>query len=317
MTRKLPVIDMDSKSIHRTLLNGPLQASARMEIPFRPTPEQPMIVSASEISAFLRCRLQWNWKYRVGLQTNAMGAPRAVGIYVSDAKELWYKQPRAQRTPKTMARMAQKAIRAAKLKGVDEKDKRLAQAMLVGYAEWVTGKHDKSDRAIGKRKVLPEWSFCLPLLEDRSVYIRGYLDEMFQPTTYKNTMAMDETKTRKDLSMDMLDLNNQMTVYLWALEQKFPGFDRYLGWRTVMRRQMPGPRVKAPLFAREFVERDKEELRMWEADTRRMITDMLDAAIYPTKTDRCKWDCDFYKLCLIRANKSDLKHIIKTEYTAK
>lgn len=310
-------LDMDSKSIHRTLLDGPLQGSNRMKLPFMPTPEHPMIISASEIGSFLRCRLQWNWKYRVGLETKISGAPRAIGTYVHAGKDLWYQQPRAKRTPKMMAKLARKAIRDAKLKNVDAKDRRLAEAMLVGFAEWATGNHDKSDRAIGKRDVMPEWAFCLPLFKDRSVFVRGYIDERFKPTTYKNTLAMDESKTRKDLKMDMLDLNNQITVYLWAMQKEFPGFERYLGWRTAMRRQMPGPRVKAPLFAREFVERDEEELRMWELDTRRIVKDMLDAAIYPTKTDHCRWDCDFYKLCLIRANKADLKSIIRSEYNAK
>jgi hypothetical protein len=78
---------------------------------------------------------------------------------------------------------------------------------------------------------------------------------------------------------------------------------------------MPGPRVKAPLFARETIERTPEELIMWEQDTRRVVRDMLDAAIYPTRRESCRYDCDFYELCLARGNKHDLQEIIHEQFT--
>lgn len=307
---------MYKKSIHRTNLDGPLQGSKRMKLPFRPTPEKPMIVSVSELGSFLRCRLQWNWSYRVGLKTKAEAMPRTNGILVHAGKEGFYGLPRKKRTPQAMQKMAKKAIDEMKEVKVDTKARDLATAMLVGYAEWVTSDHDKSDRAIGKNTIKAEFPFCLPLVEDGSVMLRGYVDEVFEPTIYKGVLAMDETKTKNQIDFDMLDLNNQMSAYLWALQEKWPGYKRYLGWRTVLRRQMPGPRVKAALFGREFVERNPEEIRMWLLDTRRTVKDMLDAAIYPHKTDRCRWECDLYKLCLVRSDKGLLQEIIESEFTA-
>jgi hypothetical protein len=309
---------MSVKSIHRTNLDGPVQGAGRMKIPFQPTPERPMIISASEIAEFLRCRLKWNWHYRVGITSRKYAMPRAVGTWVHLGKEAWYTLPREQRTAKKMKSVAEQAIREARMKGAPSKDRDLALAMLTGYAMWVRGNHDKSDKAIGKKIVMPEWEFSLPLLEDGSVLVRGKIDELFEPTIYKNTLAMDETKTRSTIEFDMLDMSAQMTVYLWAMSEhpllKKKKYRRFLGWRTVMRRQMPGPRVKAPLFGREFVERTDEELQMWLRDTRRTVKDMVDAAIYPNKTDRCKFDCDFYNLCLVRPNLTDLKEVIKSEY---
>jgi hypothetical protein len=78
---------------------------------------------------------------------------------------------------------------------------------------------------------------------------------------------------------------------------------------------MPGPRVKAALFARESIERSVDELVMWERDTLRIVRDMLDAAIYPTRRESCRYDCDFYELCMVRGNKHDLKAIINEQYT--
>jgi hypothetical protein len=306
------------KSIHRTELDGPLQGAPRMKLPFKPTPENPMIVSVSEIGSFLRCRLQWNWSYRVGIQSSKQGVPRVNGILVHAGKEGWYELPRKSRTPEAMREMARKRINAITEVKVDQKARDLATAMLVGLAEWAGGHHDKSDRAIGKSKVFPEWPFVLPLNKERTVFLRGKIDETFEPTIYRRTLAMDETKTKNGISFDVLDLNNQMTAYLWALWTKFGDrYDRYIGWRTICRRQMPGPRVKAPLFGRESVERDPDELKMWLLDTRRTIKDMLDAAVYPNKTDHCVYDCDFYRLCCARSNKHDLQAIIDEEYTTK
>jgi hypothetical protein len=313
---------MFAKSIHRTTLDGPLQGAKRMRLPFKPTPEHPLIISASEIGSFLRCRLQWSWSYRVGLQAKVFGPPRDIGLIVHIGKETWYTLPHKKRTVDRMLKIATNVSNMKELK-LDAKNRALAKAMLIGYAEWALDDHEQSDKAIGKREVYPEDPFVLPLTKDGSILVRGRIDERFEPTIYRGVLAMDETKTRTSVNFDMLDLSYQMTTYLWAMQQKFPRdergrrYKRYLAWRTVLRRQMPGPRVSAPLFGRESVERDPDELRMWLIDIRRTVTDMLDAAIYPNMTDQCKWGCDFYKLCLVRSNKSDLKEIIQTEYTAK
>lgn len=308
---------MMRKSIHRTVLDGPLQGSQRMKLPFKPTPKNPMIVSASEIGSFLRCRLQWNWRHRVGLESTKMAAPRAIGILFHDGKDHWYREPSKKRTPELMDRIARSVIKAASFP-VEPKDKELTRAMLVGYASWVLANHDKSDRAIGKRKVNPEFEFSLPLVEDGSILVRGKIDEWFKPTIFRNTIALEETKTKNAIEFDMLDLNAQLTTYIWALSEKFPQYDEYQAFRTVARRQMPGPRVKAPLFGRsDAVVRDPDDLKMWVKDTRRIVRDMMDAAIYPTPTDRCKWDCDFYNLCLVRSNKQDLTDVIHSEFITK
>lgn len=318
------------KSIHRTELDGPLTGAPRMETPFEPTPDDPLIVSTSEIAQFLRCRLQWNWDKRVGLRSTKVAAPRVNGILVHAGKEEFYELPRKARTSKKMKRAASAAFKKIKEVPVNAKDRELAMAMLLGYTEWIRGEHEHSDRAIGKKVVVPEWQFVLPLVKDRSILIRGKIDEMFVPTIYKGVLAMDETKTKNQISFDMMDMDAQLSTYLWTmwkastdkwcpLPEPFQGrkFKRFIAWRTVLRRQMPGPRVKAALFARESIERTPEELQMWEKDTLRIVRDMLDAAIYPTRRDSCRFDCDYYQLCLARGNKADMKSIIEEQFTTK
>jgi hypothetical protein len=304
-----------------------LQGAPRRKEPFRPTPERPMIISASEVGQFLRCRLQWNWDKRVGLRSKKVGAPRVNGILVHAAKEEFYQLERRERTPAAMQESLKAAAKKITEVPVDQKDKELAKAMLDGYVRWVRGDHEQSDKAIGKHKVFPEWQFVLPLVKDRSILIRGKIDELFEPTHFKRVLSMDETKTKNAISFDMMDMDAQLTTYLWAMwkasttdmcplpHSLHRRYDRFTAWRTVLRRQMPGPRVKAPLFARETIERTPEELIMWEQDTRRVVRDMLDAAIYPTRRESCRYDCDFYELCLARGNKHDLQEIIHEQFT--
>jgi hypothetical protein len=259
--------------------------------------------------------------------------PRVNGIIVHAAKDIFHKLPLEEQKRSGMNRAAKEAFRvAAKEVPVASKDRELAAAMLDGYYTWVMSKHEHSDKAIGKRRghVVPEWQFVLPLVKDRSILIRGKIDEMFEPTVYRRVLAIDETKTKNQISFDMMDMDAQMTTYLWAawkastskrgtcrLPTPFTTrrYDRFIAWRTVLRRQMPGPRVKAALFARESIERSPEELVMWERDTLRIVRDMLDAAIYPTRRDSCRFDCDFYELCLVRGDEQDMREIIEEQYT--
>jgi hypothetical protein len=307
-----------TKSLHRSTLDGPINGAPRMKVPFKPTRDKPLILSTSEFGDFLRCRLRWNWRYRLGLESRKIAVPRSVGIIVHAGNEAWYALPLRKRTARSMEKLVKAVLRCKEARALSSKDRDLTRAMLIGYAEWASGDHDESDSAIGKGRVFPEEQFIWPLDEKKTIWIRGKIDQLFQPTIYRHTLAMDETKTKAQISFSMLDLAAQMTTYLWFMRERYgKKYKRFIAWRTIMRRQMPGPRVKARLFARESVERSDEELDQWLRDTRRKAADILDAAIYPTETDHCSFDCDFYNLCLVRSNTADLKDIIKSEYTRK
>lgn len=320
-----------AKSIHKEKLSTDLVGSGpRLKLPFKPTAERPLILSTSELGSFTRCRLQWHWAHRVGLRMKGFGIEQSIGILVHDIRAAWYALPPIKRTVTAMEKLALKAlfkfdgskIRESKKKGMSPaKAKELARAMSVGFAEWALDEHDYSDEAIGLRdaRTTPEGAFWFPITKDRSVIYRGYIDLRFEPTIFKKTLAMEETKTKAGISFDMLDLNDQLSAYLAALRFKYPGYKRYIAWRTVLRRQMPGPRVKAALFGRESIERSDDEIEQWVKDTRRKATDLLDAAVYPVQNDSCRWSCDFYNLCVLRSTggKDDVANVIKTEYDRK
>lgn len=317
-------------SMHVENRDGPLRGAARMKLPFRPTPEHPMIISTSEIGSFLRCRLQWNWSRRVGLKFTGIGKEQGIGILVHEMREQWYLLKPKERTVKAMKRVVLKVLTKSDLafadQGVRNEARALASAMSIGYADWALSDHDQNDAAIGLRdaRASTEELFVIPLNKKRTVFLRGKVDLRFEPTHLKHTMAVEEAKTRAGISFDMLDLNSQLSAYLAAMRIKYPKFKRYIAYRDVLRRQMPGPRVKAALYGRsDPIERSDEEIELWLKDTRRQVADMLDAAIYPNQTDSCRWDCDFYKLCVLRSgatskqDQEDFDSVLETEYTRK
>jgi hypothetical protein len=173
------------------------------------------------------------------------------------------------------------------------------------------------DKELGLKNVKTEQMFDLPLSEDGSVRIRGYIDVEFQIGTLSRAIGCFEHKTCSSISLGKVDTNIQLSVYLWALRQKYPKAKRFIAYRNYLRKQMPGPRVKAALFAREAIERTDDEIDQWAVDMYHTALDMLDAAIYPNPTDDCSWDCDFQTPCLLRGNNEDMEHVLSTTYRMK
>lgn len=309
-------------SIHRPsgkLLPLYAAASDRVKIKLRPKPtaESPLIVSVSELSDFLRCRVRWHWRYQCGLERKVGSDLRSIGILVHEILEAWYALKPAKRNHAAMKRVAKKLVDNTTLDELTTKDMALIVAMCVGYAKWVATDDKVGDAAIGLAESFPEEWFELPLTEDKSILLRGKIDNRFISTVKKKTMGCQETKTKSQIQIDVVDLNTQLSAYLWAMMTKYPGMKRYQAWYTILRRQMPTERVRTALFHRELVERDEDEIRMWVADTQRKAKDMLDAAIYPNETSSCGWDCDFKNPCMLRSTPADLKHVLKTEFRSR
>lgn len=304
---------MSQISIHRPKRPHLLGARDRIRKPERPTPENPLILSASELRDFLRCRVMWNWRHQARIIPKKKPIPLAFGIFGHQAMERFYGLERAKRTIKGMKRVVKAIARKTTPDELSIENVELATAMLTGYASWSKPR----DREIGVGKVSVEKWFDLPLVEDGSIRVHGKIDAAFKPSAFKRTMAGFEHKFKSQLRINSIELNLQLSVYLWALRKLYPEARRYIAYYNVLRKQMPGPRVRSELFAREAVERTDDEIDAWEMDAQRIALDMLDAAIYPNPTDACGWDCDYNVPCLLRGNPKDVRHILKTEYQRK
>jgi hypothetical protein len=297
-------------SLHRRPKASLLASEARAEKPRRPTPEQPLIISASELRDFLSCRVKHHWRYQCNLAPKAGAPALAVGSLSHQILEAWYSLPHGKRTVKAMERIAKARCAQHDWHELKVEDYELVRAMTIGYAAWAKA----DDAKIGLVDCDPESWFDYPLTPDGAIRVRGKIDNVFTPTTLKKTVACCEFKNKAKIDLNIVELNLQISVYLWALRQRFPKAKRYIAHYTVLRKQMPGPRVKADLFARESVERTDEQIDQWALDTQRAALDMLDGAVYANPSDQCQWMCDFKIPCLLRGSAGDLKHVLKTEY---
>lgn len=309
---------MEQHSVHRGLpILDPHASHDRgvgCGIP-KPTPENPMIISASELRDFLRCRVRWWWRYQAKLQPKGGKAALDMGTLVHEITEAWYSLSPGLRTTKAMMKIARRACRVTTLQALTTEDRELIFAMCVGYARWVQDPDNAdSDRRIGLQQCKPEEEFSLPLIPDGSILVRGKLDNCFEP--HKRVVAVQETKTAKQFRDKGLDILIQLSVYLWALRLKYPKKKRYLAFYTEMRKQLPTDRVRAPLFQRQQVERTDAEVDQWVRDVQRAAMDMLNPAIYPNPNANCSWDCDFQIPCMARGT-DDLEHILSTGYERK
>lgn len=269
-----------------------------------------MIISASELRDFLRCRVRWHWRYQCRLEPIAGKEALSMGSLVHEITEAWYRLPIKKRGVKSMTRLAKARIRETRLEALDTQARELIEAMCVGYAAWAK----QEDPSIGLVECFPEDPFELPLTPDGSILVRGRIDNRFKPR--KRVMAMQELKTAGQFRDKGLDTLIQLSTYLWAMRVKYPKNDRYIAYYTEMRKQLPSERVRAPLFQRQEVERTAEEVDQWVLDVQRAALDMLDAAIYPNPNANCSWDCDFQIPCLQRGT-DDLEYTLRTGYRIK
>lgn len=304
----------DLVSIHRAEKATIWATRRRYKNPPKPTPEHPLIISASELRDFLRCRVKWWWRWMCQLQPLKDPVAFAIGDLAHQIHEDWYKHSAAQRTVKLMERRAALNCRSYNDKQLDEEGRRLVEGMLVGYAAWALGDHPDSDAAIGLVDPTPEKPFIHNLTADGRIKIKGYIDLPFRPVNKKKTVACVELKTASQFRDNDVEMLLQNTVYLWALRKEFPKEQEYELHYREMRKQLPSPRVHAPLFQAQMISRSNEEIDQWARDVESIACDMLDAAIYPTPTKDCAWDCDFKEPCLLRGHKGDLEHVLTHSY---
>jgi hypothetical protein len=303
-------------SIHRPMTKPTkedlLATAPRRTLPYKPTPERPLIISASELRDWLRCRVKHHWSHTLRLTSVEESTNLALGSLVANGQDLWYQRPPDKRTVKAMERIAKQLTEVQPTEALSTESLELAQAMLIGFAAYAK----EDDPNIGLVEAMPEQAFELPLVKDGSIIVRGRIDVAFVIKNKKKTMGFIESKTAKNFKKDIIEANLQLSVYSWAIRRLYPKYEHYIGYYQQLRKQLPGPRVTTPLFMREDLERDDDEVRQWEKDTEAVARDMLDAAIYPSPMDSCSWSCDFKMACLLRGT-PDLLGVMRSEYKQK
>lgn len=300
-------------SIHRARPRDLLASEGRWLNAPKPTRQKPLIISASELGTFLRCRVKHHWSTQ--LESVQFSEARGIGILAHEIVEAYYRLPIKQRLPLKMLKLAKRMTKHTDMDELSTADRNLIVAMCEGFARWSRAEdNEMNDRAIGLRDVFPEEWFEVPLNKEKTIWVRGKFDLRFRPTNDKHAMALQEVKTRGQFKDEYIENLLQLTVYLYALLRKYPKLERYIVYFTRMRKQMPTARVTAPLFDRQEIDRDREYLIQWAEDASHAALDMLDGSVYPNPMDSCAWMCEFKEACLMRGNPADLKHVLTTQF---
>jgi len=288
-----------------------IASRGRLLKPRIPTPENPLIISASELRDFLRCRVKWHWRYQARIEPKTKSSNLKIGTLTHHILDKWYQ--RSNRTVKAMRKIANSELLLIPAEYLPIKDVELIREMCIGYAFWAK----QEDKDLVPNNIRTELKFDLPLDEKGRIRVHGYIDVDFDHGRLRRTAGMMEHKTAGQFRSSMLELNLQLSVYLWALRMIKPKARRYIAYRNTLRKQMPGPRVRAALFQREEVERMDDEIDQWRQDTARAAMDMVDAAIYPTPADDCAYLCDFQTPCMMRGRREDLEFVLTHDYASR
>lgn len=315
---KVPVAEAPPRSIHKLERPSWRAAQGRKSRPV-PTPAAPLVISASELLSWLRCRVQHHWSYQVRLRLADTPERLAVGTLGHEVIEHFYKKPRAERTVAYMQRLVKRHVHRSSVDAVSTESRTLLAAMLPGYAKWVQTPRvcEYTDKEIGLDRCFPELEFNVPLTADGSIRVKGKLDGVFKSTTQRHTIGIIETKFLKDIRINDLENRLQLSMYLWALTKLFPKARHFLAYYQILRKMAPSPRVKSPLFHRELVERTPDELHLWEKDVEHMMMDMNGGGVYPSPMDSCQWSCDYLIPCGLRSAPADLKHVLDTMFVTR
>jgi len=173
----------------------------------------------------------------------------------------------------------------------------LAVEMVAGWIDWIREK-DENIEVLAVEK-----EFSVPLVTPRGqkahARLRGKIDGLVLWQGFHWLMEHKTASSVGDAYIRQLQLDEQVTTYTWAI-QKYMGIEIMGCIYNILRTQLPGPRVKAPLFYREFVWRNKQELERIESRLYWKYREIKrkDRPIYPNPNQfNCK-GCPYWSLCV-------------------
>lgn len=289
------------------------------------------VVSNSQITCFKRCRRRYWLTYVRKLKTNYYGktGARQLGTRVHGALEQYYNaEGEAGRAAaiKYLEELRLKEMEAAPEQADDiESEHGLAYAMTVGYCDWIEEEGSDSDlEIIGTETVLRTPS---PV---EGIELIGKLDIQARKKSTGDEGFMDH-KTVDNLTTPLKTLHIEEQFRMYAIMQRLLQTDRppaRFQIYNMLRKVRRGVTAEPPFFARFEVYINDSELR---AFYERLYGELLEIRrfeqaieanperhrqiAYPTPTQGCSWDCDFFTVCaLFDDDHSDPEYVINANY---
>lgn len=303
-------------------------------------------LSNSEMKSFRRCRRHWYLSHYLRLKKRAgddPGSALSVGNLVHDALAAYYDPTQ----PLDPVVYAEQAFSLAIAEHPSEetalrKEHELVNAMLKGYLEWLTETGEDSNlRILGSEQTVrvPMRANGEPVVlsNGETLHLLSKLDAPVERISDGQKLAL-EHKTTGDLNAPLIGyridsqfLTEHLARFLHAMEEGATAEDAYNDCSGILvnllKKVKRTASAKPPFYKREDVPHNIHELRNhWKAVVT-IAAEIADAEVRlnagedhhtvtpPTAIpDRCKWECEFFKVCPLADDGSDFAGVLNAMY---
>lgn len=293
-----------------------------------------MIVSQSTIGTWDRCRRKW-WlsQYRGLARPSEYRSPASIGNLVHGALEQYYLGAYGEASAEFVEPIAYVKETAVRLIGEHPdfaaeiaKDAEMAGIMVDGYMAWL----EETGADGNFETVEPEREIRAHLID--GIELVGKLDA--KVLTKDGWTGFLENKTVQNFTdlPSYSQLNRQLLTYdlLEFLEiveagaAPFPKVDGAI--LNMLRKVKRTASAVPPFYERHIVQHNVEELRNhWRhvvgiAQEIQRVTEQLDAGgshhmlVPPTPTRDCRFTCEFFTVCPLFDDGSDVEAVLEFEY---
>lgn len=296
-------------------------------------------ISNSEMATFKRCERKWWFAYyrELGLKAESVVGPLALGTRIHHALAAYYSP-----NPENPVVVFEKTVLEDQEKFPEliddiEKQADLGRAMLEGYAEWL----EETGADANLRIIAPETR-----LEIQSgfpnVRLVGKLDVRVERETDNVVLFMDHktvanlTEPVRTLHMDEQMLQYHLLEYMDYLAMKQAAIERGEpepsprftdgGLYNMLRKVKRTARANPPFFERVEVRHNMHELRAYWQRVHGTVGQILERrkaldaggdhhyVVPPTPNRNCTWDCDFFLVCPLHDDGSNVEGLIEEYY---
>ena len=273
--------------------------------------------SPSQLDA-MGCRQQWKWGYSDGYRPIKAAIPLELGDGVHQALEFHYEGDRTG----TVEYFKNWATNRIEQLGFEANEKfldamSLGKVMLEGYVAEYADK-DNFEVLATENTIRHRLPTASGGTSRYTLTVR--LDGLVRMLDTGKLYSL-EHKTYTRLDPRAIEMSHQFTAQIWlgrhmaeslGLEEHVHGVI-YNG----LRKQAPGPRVKAPLFHREMLYRTESEIQalLHRAYWACREFSRKDLAIYPQPNPiKCAM-CDFTEVCLEKQRGGDWEFLLEENFT--
>lgn len=293
-----------------------------------------LAISNSELETAQRCWRKWYFTYylHLGLREEDPTGNRAIGSRVHFALARYYEKGE---DPVLLTRALVDADMAANPKYAEDiaKDGDLCIIMLEGYVEWLeeTGADEDLEFLESEREVRQVFG----AVGGVKVEVVGRLDQRVRQRSTGLRSFMDHktgdfTRIVNTARIAQQFLHYDLLEYLEYIREGRDVSERTDGGiYNVLKKVKRTPRANPPFYMRHEVRHNLDELRSYwtrvaaitgEIVGKRMALDQgadPRSVVYPTPTSDCYWSCDFFPICPLVDDGSDLQAVIQLAYEEK